>query len=237
MAFINAGAVMSVLDMYRIIWISGRFGGHKTSLAFKIFDQFYGPRGYRLISNAVSVWTEPELKNVLPDDDGHLKAFVLFDEGGLYFNTSQQVKQIAAYAAKMDCTYVIPSYWPPTRAAQIINIQPVISLKAAGIPCIIYQWKVDCGGMHDKGHFVWWKPQEIYGIYSRQNPGAEPEEIIDWLVDQTDSYRKRFGYKKRNNFMETMDIKPEDVYMDAADEISAAADRFASVSQGKHRKR
>ncbi len=231
--FINATPVLSILEMYRLIWISGRFGGHKTALSFKIAED-YLKRGYRLITNSKSVWND-EIENTQLDENGHLKTVVILDEGGLYFKASKQIEQIASYAAKMDVIYIIPSFWPPARMAQVINIQPIISLKSAGIPAIIYKWRVDLGGFHDKGWFVWVNPAEVYGIYSRQDPGSDPETIIRFLTQRTTEYRKRYGHE--DSLSKLVEVKPEDIIAESIENFSTAAEQLETISWRKNRGR
>lgn len=232
--FINAEPIFGVLDMYRLIWISGRFGGHKTALSVAISER-YEKKGYRLATNMRCVWADP-LDQIQLNEKNQLHSVIILDEGGLYFKTGRQVEQIAAYAAKMDCVYIIPSFWPPTKAAQIINIQPVVSLKAAGIPAIFYKWRVDIGSFKDRGFFIWWNPAEIYGIYSRQDPGDDPDEIVQFLVDRANEYRKRYGRKVNEVF--TLDqISEGDRIEEAAMVFADSADSMAAVLGRRSKRR
>ena len=233
--FINAQPILGVLDMYRIVWISGRFGGHKTALAFQI-AKTYLERGYNLVTNSRSVWAD-DINDVTLNNDNQLHSVVILDEGGLYFKSSKQIEMIASYAAKMDVVYLIPSFWPPTRSAQIINIQPVISLKATGLPIIVYKWTIKIGHFKDNGWFLWWNPKEIYGIYSRQDPGDDPESIIEFLIKNTEEFRRRYGRKASNKLLELEAISEGDKILEASEVIAASADSMSSIPKRKRRKR
>lgn len=230
--FINATPIFSILDMYRLIWISGRVAGHKTALAYRI-AQDYLDKGYRLISNNKSIWADDmdDVKLV----DGHLKAVILMDEGGLYFKSGRQVEQIASYLAKMDMIIIFPSFWPPARVAQIVNIQPVISLKPSGLPVIIYKWSVNIGSFKDKGMFAWINPQEIYGIYSRQDPGADADKIIDFLISKTNEFRRYFGHADKVSILE--EVSEADTFAEAAQVIEQSADELAAVFTRTNKRR
>lgn len=232
---INAQSIVGVLDMYRIIWISGRFGGHKTALAYMIAKN-YLEKGYRLATNSRTVWADP-LDKIQLNESNQLHAVVLLDEGGLYFKSSRQIEQIAAYAAKMDCIYIIPSFWPPTKAAQIVNIQPVVSLKATGIPIIVYKWTVKIGQFKENGWFFWWDPKEIYGIYSRQDPGDDPEDIIAFLVERANEYRVRYGRKRNDDLSGLETITEADKILEASEIISSATGDLSSVLGRKNKRR
>lgn len=233
--FINAEPILGVLDMYRLIWISGRFGGHKTALSFQVAKRYLN-KGYRLVTNSKSVWAD-DLEDVHLNEHNQLHAVVILDEGGLYFKSSRQVEQIAAYAAKMDVIYIFPSFWPPTKSAQVVNIQPVVSLKATGLPIIIYKWMVNIGGFREKGWFAWWNPSEIYGIYSRQDPGNEPDLIIDWLVDKSEEFRTRYGRTTNNSLSKLVEITEGDKFMESAEIFEEVAGQITALSGRKRSKR
>ena len=232
--FINEEPFLGIISSYRLVWIGGRVGGHKTSLAYMI-ARSYLEKGYRLITNNRCVWADNPEKVEL-DKDGHLKAVVVLDEGGLYFKSSRQVEMIASYPAKMDVIYLIPSFWPPVRTAQILTCQPLFNLKSAGLPVIVYRWRVKVGAFEDKGHFLWINPSEIYGVYSRQDPGEQADKIISWLVDRTELYRRSHGRDDSIPAMET-ELTEADQIADSAAAFAEAADTLASIPIRKYKRR
>ena len=82
-----------------------------------------------------------------------LNAVVVMDEAGLALKATRQVEAMAAYAAKMDCIYLFPSFFPPIRAAQVVTVQPVFSFVQIGLPVIVYRWRVKIGSFDDRGTF------------------------------------------------------------------------------------
>lgn len=232
--FLNAEPFFSVISFYRLLWIGGRFGGHKTSLSYMIAKK-YLDQGYRLISNNRSVWADdPKNVDLLPETH-LLKSVVILDEGGLYFNTSKQVQMIASYCRKMDVIYIMPSFWPPSRTAQVLTCQPIFSLRSAGIPAICYKWRAKIGSFEDKGMFFWVFPQEIYGIYSTKDPGDVAADIIAYLVEKTEQYRIFEGRTNKISFMET--DSGGDLFADAADQMAEVADQLAAIPFRKGRRR
>lgn len=234
MALLNAEPCLNALYGYRLVWIGGRFGGHKTALAYRM-AQHYLEQGYALISNNRTIWGDNPDEVVL-DQNGHLKLIVILDEGGLYFQASKQIQQIAAYAAKMDVIYLVPSFYPPSRTTQVVTIQPFVSLKAAGIPVVIVKWKIRLGDFKDHGYFIWWKPQEIYGIYSRQDPGARPDQIVAYLARRTQEFRKLFEHDDEGDNLFQMEVTGEDLLQEAALAMAQAAYDFEAVSKRKNRR-
>jgi hypothetical protein len=227
-----AGAAVPLLPSYRLLWIGGRFGGHKTSLAFYLAEH-YLRAGYRLVTNVHSCWGD-DLDSVQLDQDGKLKAVIVLDEGGIQFKSSKQIEMIAAYARKMDVIYIIPSFWPPSRVAQVFTIQPIFNFIATGIPVIVYRWRVRLGAWEDKGWFLWSNPSEIYGIYSTADPGDSADAIISFLITRTQQYRRRAGYEIST--MGETETSEVDILADAVSGLSDAADQMASIPRRKNRR-
>lgn len=229
---LNADVFIATCQSYRLVWISGRFGGGKTSLAYRISIPFLD-KGYRLITNNQSVWSD-QPEDVKLGENNHLHSVVILDEGGLWFKSSKQIEMIASYAAKMDVIYLLPSFWPPTRSAQVLVVQPIFNLKSAGLPVIVYKWKVKLGSFSDGGTFFWLNPEEIYGIYSRQDPGDSGADIVQWLIERTEQFRSRYG---RTDSIPEMEVTELDRLEDAVSTMAESADQWASVSLRKPSRR
>ncbi len=228
--FINGGQIFPIIQSYRLVWIAGRFSGGKTSFSYKVAERFLKNGQYRLISNTNCIWND-DPNDVQLMDDGMLHAVIVLDEGGQWFKSSKEIERIAAYAAKMDCIYIIPSFWPPNRSAQVVTIQPLFNFISAGIPAIVYSWSVSLGSFKDKGWFAWVYPQSIYGVYSRQDPGDSPETIISFLTQRTEEYIQSRG---RNHGLQPMgETSAADLIFEASNTLVQAADSFSALSVGK----
>lgn len=234
MGLIGAGTFISVVHNYRLLWISGRFGGGKTSLGYYMASEWL-KKGYRLITNGRCIWADDMEKIDFVDDFGHLKAVIVLDEGGLEFKASKQVEQIAAYASKMDCIYILPSFWPPVKAAQVVTCQPLFGFLLIGLPLIVYKWQVNLGGFKDAGHFFWWKPKEIYGVYSRQDPGDVAQDIIAYLVRKSEEFREIYG--RAGKRLSALDVSETDILRDVASEFGEAADAISLSQRERGRRR
>lgn len=231
MGLIGASSLLGIIKSYRLVWIGGRFGGHKTSLAYKISETFLKD-GYKLITNNRSVWADPldtvDYQKI--DNDYILKSVVLLDEGGLFFKSTRQVEMIASFARKMDCIYVIPSFWPPVRSAQVLTIQPIFNFKSAGLPLIAYKWRVKLGAFADSGYFFWWWPNEIYGIYDTKDPGEYAGEIVQFLIDKTEEYNKLYNRGRSDiNSLSELEATNEELLQDAVSGFAEAADTIAAI--------
>lgn len=231
MGLINAGAVLGMIQSYRLVWLSGRFSGGKTSVAFEIAKHF-GNSGYRIITNTKSVWADNPEECYL-DKDGHLRAVIILDEGGTEFKTNNQVEEISAYSAKMDMIYLVPSFFPPARKFQVLEIQPIWNLKPVGIPYIQYRWSVKVGNFKDEGSFGWFFPQGIWGVYSRQDPGAKTDQIVQLLIERKNQFREMHG-KSRGAFdgvsgMENSSMAGAELLSDAVEGLEEGISEFTSL--------
>ena len=192
---IDAGHMLMTVENYRLCWISGRTSGGKTALSLKIAEHFLN-RDFRLITNMECIWNDKlEGIKILPEKDGHLQAVVVLDEGGRWFRKGDIIEAMASYVAKMNLIFLFPSFWPPHRNAQVVVVQPLFNFKKIGLPIIRYQMTVRIEGFKDDSKFWWLWPQEVYGVYSRQHPGYEPEDIVAHILEQVEAYQN-YQYEK-----------------------------------------
>jgi hypothetical protein len=238
MGLINANPLLGIVKSYRLVWIGGRFGGHKTSLAYKLSQPFLDD-GYRLISNNRSVWAD-DLEQVQIIGEGAeslLKSVVILDEGGLFFKSTRQIEMIASFARKMDVIYLIPSFWPPTRSAQVLTIQPIFNFKSAGLPLIAYKWRVKLGAFSDSGYFFWWRPNEIYGIYDTKDPGDYAGQIVEYLIEKTEDWKRIQGRYNRDDQISNLEVSEEELFADSVQGLAEAVDSFTSIPIKNSRRR
>lgn len=226
MGLVGGGTVLQMIQAYRLIWISGRFGGGKTSLAFELARN-YAEKGYKIITNTKSIWGE-DLSQIGIDENGHLGSVVVLDEGGIVFKRNTQAEQIAAYAAKMDVIFLIPSFWPPARKFRVLELQPIWNLTGIGIPYIQYQWRVQVGGFKDEGSFGWLFPQGIYGVYSRQDPGGKTDQIVEFLTEEKDKFRKMHGADKVRKVGDDS-MAAAELFSDSIDAMEEGMEGFSSL--------
>jgi hypothetical protein len=205
MSFVGGQVAFATLHGYRMVWLPGAFGNGKTLCAVGMYAQYFRPRGYRLVSNLQTVWTESDLKQVNMDENGKLKTFILIDEGGQYFEDADDIKDVMRNPRKMDYILCFASFVPPAKIAQIFQIQPTWSYRSAGIPFIHYEWSAKIGHYKNKGHFGWWFFQEMYGTYSSSSPAGSPASIRRWLVGQNNEYRRRWGYDDEDTALDSQD--------------------------------
>lgn len=233
MGLIGATQIIEIVQNYRLCWLMGRFSGGKTSLSFKLAENWL-KEGYRLITNAKCVWAD-DYHNVTLLEDGMLHAVVVIDEGGIYLTEGVQIKRMMAFCAKMDMILLVPSFWEPAQKARVVTIQPISNFKGIGAPLVLYKWRVRQGAFEDKGYFMWWYPNEVYGIYSRQDTGGSPSDIVEHLVKQVAAFESRFGHE--TNSIRSVEVTDRDREIESADREQEALEHHASILERATKKR
>ena len=109
---VGAAGFVQALREIRVVHIAGRFGGGKTSMAFMLATIFAERYGYSVVSNVASPIADDWETIVYRPYEG-CRAFVIVDEGGLWLQDAASCQAVAAYAAKLDCVFVIPSRVEP----------------------------------------------------------------------------------------------------------------------------
>lgn len=241
MGLINAEQILEKIADYRLLWIKGKTSGGKTSLAYR-FAYHFLKQGYRLVTNNLSVWADP-LCDVNPiNESGHLKSVVLLDEGGRYLRSNRMVEDIASFPAKMDMIYITSSFWPPARAMRLVTVQAMWNMTGLFLPLYFYRWRIKCDDYVETGNFWWWRPREIFGVYSRQDPGSNAAEIVQWCGAKTEEYLRRYGREDKNILSEVGGVEQNrsadtTALEEAAESFESAADRIAEAIPFRKSKR
>jgi len=226
---IGGERVLGILESYRLCWIGGRFGGGKTSLAFRLAQPFL-ERGYRLLTNIRSVWADDPEDIDFVDEFGHLRLVVVMDEGGLWLKRNAQVEAMAAYAAKMDVVYIISSYFAPASYFRVFKIKVLYGFRHIRIPLVFYRWSLrDVEGFADSGLLIWWNPAEVYGVYSRQDPAQDGNEIVEFMARKVEEFRERYDRRRRHQRELQEQGSLEEVVADFADVIAEFKDAATRI--------
>lgn len=189
MGLIGAEVAQDMLDQFRMVWLGGRVGGHKTSLALMLARP-YLEKGYRLITNFPCAWSD-DIKTVTLDEKGFLRAVVILDEGGRFIKLSSQIEAICSYPGKMQMILVISSFTRPAPLARAFYIKAGSAYFRYGLPLVRYEWGLEDD--NQSGGFWWWCPAEIYGVYSRNNPGFGAQGIVNFLIEQEQAFERYHG--------------------------------------------
>lgn len=230
---VNAHEFLANVQDARMCYIGGKLGKGKTSLAVRIAQEFL-ERDYRLITNIRCVWNDVWDDVNFLDEFGHLKAVVIIDEGGAELKSTAMIERSMQYLAKMDLIVLMPSKSIPVRSFKSVECEVMYSWKPIGIPLVRYRWKSNESNKEDGGTFLWWNPNKVYGIYSRQDPGASFFEVAEWLVERAERYRELWG---RNDGVSAMEIPEVELIREAVEEQHRANEDAAALLARERRQR
>lgn len=166
MSLLNAEAFLNNVKTSHTLWLGGRFGGGKTSLAVHIAWVFL-KRGWasKVITNfpcAIASWPPP-----IPLRD----AVIVLDEAAEFAARWSDASGYVKDLRKDDLYYLMPSVFPPHNRLRRLIVTRVFNGYVVGFPAWFYSWSLNTGtGSHDKGTMIWWKPiRDIDGLYSTRD--------------------------------------------------------------------
>lgn len=180
--FINLGITLGYLKQFRSVWIFGRMGGGKTALAFGLaYELLKSNYSRHLLSNCRCVWADDvqtlEIPN--PYDSGIV---AVIDEGGLFLETSRDVKSLLAFLRKLGLIVLVPSVRKPALRLQELRIQRLVALNSLGVPLWIYKTTLSSGDIRENSYFFWWRPN-IFGVYDTLDTPQSDRGIIRYFTE------------------------------------------------------
>lgn len=163
-----------------MLTIGGRYGSHKTALAFKFAHELYLAGVVdRVVSNCSSVWNE-DLSTLQIDDPYKTNAVVILDEGGLFLDNRQNVKNILAFLRKMNIILIVPSVQEPSMRLKMLTVQMVYSFGSLGLPLVVYRAFLNSNSVKDVSYFGWLRP-DVYGIYDTADAPVDGDVVMNWM--------------------------------------------------------
>lgn len=265
MPLINADTLIANVKSFRILWLMGRPGSFKTSLAFRIAYELLecGFSRY-LISNVRSPWRDDPEKVVLKDGK-YADCVCVIDEGGLFLKTGHDAESFIAFTRKLNIVLLIPSYTPPTQRLRPLFVQRVMGLNTIGLPAQIYNMNLNYGGIQEKGRFIWRNPAEVFGCFDSDAMASDDGGMVDyvqrWTAEASKTTRTITKYKegarsgfKISGFDDTgaseagggqvaaelsaveSQRRASESFLEAAEEISSSLSIFGQQSRQRGRK-
>jgi hypothetical protein len=194
MAILWDDGFFSELDDNRTLVITGRLSSGKTLLAVELAER-YLKRGYKLMSQISCVWND-DFSSIVPDENGRYKTVVILDEGGLYFRRAKTAGAVSSFAAKMDTYVIFSGRKLPHEDLCSLTCQVWFDFqKYFLLPFKIWRYDVYNGSKSYNGFFVqtgWWL---YWGLYDTLDPGDNPEGIVNFFKQATETFFARFGRK------------------------------------------
>ena len=188
---VGAAVFLQTLRNYRFLWLGGRFGGGKTSLA--VFLSYFILRmGWAdfVVSNIPIAWGVPPVlyRRYTPDD-----AVLLLDEGGLFMKFSGDFERVGAFMRKLNMYALLPSVIPPAGIFRMFQVQRVINFYTIGIPMWWYQWRLSIGAVTSNGSFGWLYPSAVFGYFDTLATPTSDLGVSQWVEEYTRRVGKEYA--------------------------------------------
>jgi len=196
MPLLMAEGLIGICSTYRVVHIAGRYGGGKTSLAFRLaYELLSSGQSRYLYTNIPCVWADnPNLSVMRADLAGverWLDAVVVLDEGGLFLRNNSKAEQFTAFLRKLNITIIVCSIMPPARMMRSVQVQRTLDFMKFGIPLWSYEWRINDNTTKDKDTFYWLDPAEIFGVYDNLSAPVDDGGIGDLFEDLAESLANR----------------------------------------------
>ena len=182
MGLIFADDFLYLLRVYRIVNITGKTGGFKTALAFRLSWDILETKFCRyLVSNVRNIWRSTA-EEVIPDDHNRLNTVIVLDEGGLFLDDPTHAKAFQTALRKTNSVVFIPSVASPSNRLKAVTVWLSFQFYWCGLPLLVYQWVLRNAGTRDQGFFLWWGPEEIFGIYDTAHYPTGDSGLAAWFL-------------------------------------------------------
>ena len=181
---LNGDLAVNTLKAFHVLALTGRYGGGKTALAFRLaYELLEDGTCEHLVSNVPSVWSEP-LESVDFNERNELNTVVIIDEAGVFLKTGRDVDAYLAAMRKMGVYLILPSVLSVPRKVAFFKCRREINYQRIGLPIWEYKYSLYQDGGKDEAKFWWFAPSEIFGVYDTKAMPIDDAGISEWLLDK-----------------------------------------------------
>ncbi len=162
--------------LFRVVWLSGRYGGGKTSLALHLADRLVAAGDVQFVAcnfplRVGRVVAEYESFQDMVDNTSDV--CIIYDEGWQDLGVGaspKAIRQYLAYLRKRSSILLIPSVLPLSRSVAAVRVVRKLNALIFGLPLWWYEFSVDCGiKKPETGNYFWWRPQRVWGWYDNRS--------------------------------------------------------------------
>lgn len=163
--------------LYRMVWIGGRFGGGKTSLAIAIaiwlcqrnYARFIASNIPLQVGREVGRVSATELRRITCEGPVYRDTVILMDEAWIQLGKGAGRKQIVewlSYMRKGNNFLVMPSVIPLVAEVATLRVERIFNGMVFGVPGWLYKWNLgDYRKGGDRGIYWFNNPQSVFPLY------------------------------------------------------------------------
>jgi hypothetical protein len=175
-----------MVSRFRLLWLSGRYGGGKTSLAVYLAARFCQANLVnKIVSNTPLRLNEiarldPRDVHDVPD------CVLLMDESWRYVGAGmdKQVREWMAYMRKRNQILLMPSVMDIARPLRVVRIERKFNFAAFGFPVWWYTWFLNSATGKEKQQWFWWNPKRVFTLYNHSLPEMDDFAVYEWSAPQ-----------------------------------------------------
>lgn len=220
----------------RVVCITGRLGSGKTLLGIELAEH-YLKKGYALVTNTSTIWSDGYVV------DDRRPVVGLIDEGGMYARTSATVKMLSAFLRKTKSILIFAGKKLPHEDLCDLRIYSWFDFQRNfAVPLRLWRWDYQIQTTKKYSGYLWqtgW--QDYYGIYSTEDPGDFPQEVVKFFEERAKRLFERYKrtYSLSDVALQTTEVDKNEQVEFARDMAAVAAKTtdFISASEGKSRGR
>lgn len=231
--FLGASTFWGMLTNFRVLWLTGRYGAGKTSLAFlcgaKLLAEGYADH---VISNIPCSFASSVDNLAKP-------SAIILDESWIYIEGRKDVYDYAGFVRKFNHYLLLPSVFPVHARLSYFSVQRVFNAYTLGIPVWWYRWNLRSKDVKENGYFGIWNPKSIFGHYPTDFVAGDDGGISEQLA----RISRKAGYKgtRREQVQKLVSVSFEDEGQNSspaleegdlqtiADEIEDSANQFGGA--------
>lgn len=171
-----------MVSRYRMLWLSGRYGGGKTSLAVYLAARFCQEGWTQYICSNTPLRLEEVARLDPRDVHDVVDAVILMDESWRYVGegSERHVRDWMAYMRKRNQVLLMPSVMNVARQLRMLRIERRFNGLVFGIPCWWYTWFLNSAVGKEKQHWFWWRPTRVFNLYDHSLPEMDDFVLYKW---------------------------------------------------------
>lgn len=160
------------VTLYRVLWLGGRPGGGKTSLAlWTALQLLRGGYCDKLATNLEL--TVGEVVQTCDDTSDVVKVrdvAIVYDEswGELGTGYDKNLRTWLALPRKLNQFILLPSVLPLTKHVQQLRVERIFNGYLYGLPVWFYRWKLGFEKKPYQGVFPWFNPSRVFPLYDHE---------------------------------------------------------------------